>query len=158
MGKHTIKLKKYVDIINEYVLTAVAIKPGYLLELTSAGTLQAHATSGGDVLPMIALEDELQGGAITDDIAASQRVQCWVACRGEEAYMLLANGETAVIGSFLISNGDGTLKVYTADTVSSDEPAYTDYANPIVGQALDAVDMSGSSGVDPDGRIKVRIL
>ena len=157
MAKNTVKLKKYLDVINEYVANA-AITPGHLIELMSTGKVRVHATAGGDVLPMFALEDELQGKGITDAYAALDPVQCWVAVRGEEVYALLANGEIAVIGSFLVSNGDGTLKVYTADTVSSDEPAYTDYANPIVGQALDAVDMSGSSGVDPSGRIKVRVL
>ena len=157
MAKNTVKLKKYLDVINEYVANA-AITPGHLIELMSTGKVRVHATAGGDVLPMFALEDELQGKGITDAYAATDPVQCWVAVRGEEVYALLANAEIAVIGSFLVSNGDGTLKVYTADTVSSDEPAYTDYANPIVGVALDAVDMSGSSGVDPSGRIKIRVL
>ena len=152
MAKHTIKLKRYVDIVNEYVATAVAITPGYLLELTSAGTVQAHSTAAGNAARYIALEDELQGKAITDDYAVSVPIQVWMAVPGEEAYMLLANGQTAVIGSLLESAGDGTLNVHSADSTG----IY--YPKQIVGQALDAVDMSGSSGEDPDGRIKVRFI
>ena len=152
MAKNTIKLKKYVDIINEYVATAVAITPGYLLELTSAGLVQAHSTAGGNAAKYIALEDEMQGNGIDDAYAVSVRIQVWMAVPGEEAYMILKDGQTAVIGSFLESAGDGTLQVYSADSTG----IY--YPNQIVGQALDAVDMSDSSGADPSGRIKVRFI
>ncbi len=60
----------------------------------------------------------------------------------------LADGETAVIGSKLCSNADGTLKLGTAN---------------IVGMALEALDLSESSGEESDGiggfdgRIKIVI-
>ena len=72
---------------------------------------------------------------------------------GDEVYGLLANGETAVIGSKLESYGDGTLRVVDADA-SFDQIG----VQSIVGIALTAVDMSGSSGVDPSGRIHVMII
>lgn len=156
MAKKTIKLKKYLDIINEYVANA-AITPGNLIELMSTGKVRKHSTSGGNATAMFALEDELQGKDIDDDYAAAAPVQCWTPVRGEEVFAWLANGETAVIGSLLASNGDGTLKVYTAPSVGSAE-VYTDYQDPIVGLALEAVDMSGSDLVDPTGRIKIRIF
>lgn len=157
MAKNTIKVKKYVDIVEEYVANAT-ITPGHLVEVMSTGKVRVHATQDGNVLPIFALEDELQGKLITDDYAADDQVQCWITVRGSKVYALLANGETAVIGSFLSSNGDGTLKVITPVTISSDIPTWTEYDNPIVGIALEAVDMSGSSGVDPSGRIIVRIM
>lgn len=151
MAKQTIKLKKYVDIIEQYIAEGT-ITPGHLIELTSSNTVQAHSTSAGNVLPMFALEDELQGNDIDDDYSADDPVQVWVAVRGEIVNCLLANGQDASIGDFLESNGDGTLKVYGADSTG----IY--YPNQIVGQAVDAVDMSGSTLEDPDGRIQVRII
>jgi len=145
MGFNTIKLKKYLDIINEYTATAVAITPGMLIELTSANLVQAHSNEGQNVLPMFALEDELQGKGIDDNYAASDKIQCWVAVRGEEVYAILEDGETIVIGDFLESNGAGLLQKHNPDEADSDD-AITVYTNQIVGIALEAVDLSTSSG------------
>ena len=156
MAKHTIKIKKYLDVVEEYE-AAAAITPGHLVEFTSAGKVQKHSTANGDALPMFALEDEMQGNSISDDYSSGDQVQVWIPQRGAQVYAILANGENASVGSWLSSNGDGTLKVHTATSVDSDD-AYTAYTNQIVAQALEAVDMSGSSGVDPSGRIIVRIV
>ena len=151
MAKNTIILKNRSNAFEEYVATAVAITPGMLLEITSGNLVQAHSTAGGDAIPMFAVEDQLQGGKISTAFEASATIpQCWITHNGDEVYALLANGETAVIGSELVSNGNGELKVFTADTAASIEEK-------ILAIALEAVDMSGSSGVDPDGRISVRI-
>jgi len=152
MAKNTIKLKKYLDVVNEFTATAVAITPGMLLELTSAELVQAHSSEGGPVLPMFALEDELQGKGITDDYAVSAKIQVWTAVRGEEVYALLADGEDVAVGDFLISDGTGKLKAATADSSAVVVEEFP------IAIALEAVDMSGSSGADPSGRIKVVIL
>ena len=152
MAKNTIKLKKYLDVVNEFTATAVAITPGMLLELTSAELVQAHSTEGGPVLPMFALEDELQGKGITDNYAVSAKIQVWTAVRGEEVYALLADGEDVAVGDFLVSDGTGKLKAATADSSAVVVEEFP------IAIALEAVDMSGSSGADPSGRIKVVIL
>lgn len=154
--KRTVKLKKYVDIINEFV-AAAAITPGHLVELIAAGTVQKHATAGGNVLPMFALEDELQGKGITDAYAATDPVQVWTAVRGEEVYAILKNGQNVTIGTFLESAGGGELQAHVADTADSND-ASTNLGNQIVGVALENVDMSGSDGVDPNGRIKIMVV
>ena len=151
MAKETIKLKKYVDIIEQYKAES-AITPGHLLELTSSDTVQPHSVAGGNQLAMFALEDEMQGNEIDDDYSTDDPVQVWVAVRGSIVNCLLANGENASIGDYLESAGDGTLQVYGPDSTGIYFP------NQIVGQAVDAVNMSDSSGVDPDGRIQVRII
>ena len=143
MAKHTIKIKKYADVIEEYTSTAVAITPGMLIEITAADLVQAHSSSAGRALTMFALEDELQGRGIDVNYDVSTKVQCWLPGHGDMVYALLANGETAVIGSWLESNGDGYLKVGTTQPI---------------GQAVEAVDMSDSSAADPTGRIIVRII
>jgi hypothetical protein len=151
MAKNTIKVKKYSDVIEEITATAVALTPGMLIELTSAGLVQAHATAGGDVLPMFALENELEGEGIDDAYAASDKIQVWVPYRGDQVYALLNDGETVVIGDFLESAGNGKLQKHAA--AASDV-----YNNAIVGVAVEAVNMSDSSTADPDGRIIVRII
>jgi len=156
MAKNTVKLKKYLDVNVEYVANA-AITPGHLIELMSTDKVQVHTTAGGNAVKMFALENELEGEGITDDFAADDRVQCWICVPGEEVYAILKDGETVVIGDFLESAGDGTLQKYVADVDSSDDIT-TIYPLQIVAQAIEAVDMSGSSGADPSGRIKVRIV
>ena len=151
MAKNTIKVKKYSDVIEEITATDVAITPGYLLELTSEGLVQAHSTPGGNCLPMFALENELEGEDIDTAYAVSDKIQVWIPNRGDQVYALLNDGETAVIGSWLDSAGNGKLKV--VDTASDDSPVAG-----IVGQAVEAVNMSYSSKADPSGRIIVRIL
>jgi len=160
----TIKLKKYLDIIEEYV-AASAITPGNLVELTSAGTVQNHSTADGDVLQMFALEDELQGNEITDAYAAGDVVQVWIPVRGEIVYGRLADEQNVAIGDFLVSNGDGLLKAYTAESWESADAqsANSIYDHVIVGQVLEAQDLSGldtseSSATTNSQWVKVRLI
>lgn len=152
MKKNTIKLKKYLDVIEEYTATAVAITPGDLLELTSAGLVQAHSTDSGTVLPMFALEDELQGNGIDDDYAACAKIQVWVAVRGEQVFANIADDEVITTGDFLVSNGDGTLKGTTNSSATLDE-----FPSSVVGVALEDLDMTDSDDA-AIGRCAVRIL
>lgn len=154
MAKNTVKLKNYMPtpIMEEYTATAVAITPGKLVELTSAGLVQAHATAAGNVLPaMFVVEDELQGGGIDTNLAASSKVQVWIPTRGDQVYALLKTGETVAIGDALESAGAGLLQKHVADTWTSANVG-TVYGNAIVGVALEAMTASGST------RIKVRIV
>ena len=150
------------EIIEELTATAVVIKPGFLLELASATTVQAHSSAEGNVLPMFAIEDQMQGKAITADYAASTRIQVWIPRRGDIVYAYLADGQTASVGDFLESNGAGALQVHVSETESwenaSAAGAITVPPNPIVGQAIEAVDLSDSANLSALGRIKVRIL
>lgn len=151
MAKKTIKLKKYDDIINEYVAVA-AVTPGMLLEVTAANKVQACSSAGIAVAKVFALEDELQGRTIDTAYAIGDPVQCWMCVPGEEVYAWLADGEDVAIGAKLVSDGAGKLKAMTEDSsaaVVEETP---------IAIALEAVDMSGSSGADPSGRIKVRII
>lgn len=151
MAKQTIKLKKYVDIINEYNAEA-AITPGMLIEVTSSGTVQKNGTALVPCAKMFALEDELQGNTIDTDYDAGDPVQCWSCVPGEEVFAWLADGEDVAIGAKLVSDGAGALKELVADSSGVIIEGYP------VAEAMEAVDMSGSAGVDPTGRIKVRIL
>ena len=150
--RHSVIIKKYSDVIEEFVANA-AITPGHLIEVMSTGLVRAHATVSGNVLPMFALEDELQGNGIDDAYSAADQVQCWVPGRGDIVNAILADGQTIVIGDWLESAGDGTLTKYVADSTG----IYL--TNQLVGQAIEAVNLSGSSGTHPTSglRIQVRI-
>lgn len=166
MAYNTIKLKKYNDIIIEKDAEA-AITPGMILELTSSDTVQAHSSAGQNVSPpLVALENELEGEDIDTNYAADDKVQVWIACRGEVAYLILADGENVSIGDEVESNGAGYLQKHTADVESfesAEAGSITVYPNQIVGIALEALDLSGSSGEESSGtlgynkRIKIMI-
>lgn len=153
MAKNTIVLKNYLNVFEEFT-AAAAITPGHLIELIAAGTVQVHATADGIAIPMFAIENNLEGKGIDDAYIAADKVQVWIPQRGDIVNALLANGETAVIGSKLTSAGDGTLKVY--DVAASG--AVIEAPVLIVGIARNAVDMSGSSALDPDGRIELMVV
>ena len=153
MAQNSIIVQSFTKVQKEYTATAVAITPGMLVEITSAGLVQAHSGVAANVIPMFALEDELQGRGIATNYGVSTRVQVWIPRRGDEVYALLADGQTAVIGSFLESNGAGALQVFVAD-----EPSDQQYPANIVGQAMEAVDLSDSANLSALGRIIIRIL
>ena len=129
---------------------AAAFYPGHLLELTTADKVQKHSTQNGVVTPpMFAIEDNIQGNTIDAAYATTGRAQVWIPQRGDEVYAILADGQNVSIGSKLASNGDGTLKIHTAN---------------IIAVAIEALDLSDSSGGESDGtlgydkRVKVRIV
>lgn len=151
MAKNTILLKNYSDVFEEPLANA-AVTPGHLVEPMTTGKFRVHSTAEGNVIPAFAIEDALQGKGIDDAYAEDDPMRVWYPGRGNIVNALLSNGETAVIGSKLASNGDGTLRVHDPDDSGSIQ------TQAIVGEAVDAVDMSGSSGADPSGRIQVRII
>lgn len=125
-----------------------AITPGMLIYLKSDGTFAKHATAGGSAYPLFALENDLVGKGVDDAYAADEAVQAGWFHSGQYVVARLANGETAVIGSELESNGDGYMRVKDADTSAG---TVIPGSNILV--AEEAVDMSGSSAVDPSGLI-----
>lgn len=156
---NTIKVKKYVDIIEEYNAHDADIKPGHLLELLSTGKVDGHTDDEGLVLPMFALEDELQGKTIDDAYAADAPVQVWIPQRGEQVLAILKDNENVAVGDYLVSAGNGELK---AKTVQESLSSAIELRETIIGQALQAVDLSDSSGAYTptahERRIIVRII
>lgn len=158
--KNTIKLKKYSDVIEEYVAHE-AITPGHLVSLHSTGKVQKHAISEGPVLPMFALEDELQGKGIDEAYAANDPVQVWVPYRGDEVYALIKDGENVAIGDFVESAGGGLLQKYDAnEDLDVSSSGILVHQHTIVGVVVEAVDLSSSSGTYPETgfRVKVKII
>ena len=150
MKKNTIVIKNHVNVRIEKV-AAGTITPGHLVELTSADKVQVHSVASGNALPMFALECEMVGKSIDDNYVADDFVTVAIPTRGDVVYAKLKDGQNVVIGDKLESAGDGTLQKHVPDSTGDI------YVNAIVGIALEAVDMSGSAGVDPSGRIQVLI-
>lgn len=130
---------------------ASTITPGDLLELTSSNTVQPHSSADGRHFRWVAVEQEMVGDGINHDYQSGEVVQINSFRPGDHAFMQLADGENASVGSYLASNGDGKLKVEASSGTG-------DLEGSLVGVALEAVDMSGSSSADPSGRIKVLIV
>lgn len=149
---NTITLKG--DPVQEEFVAAAAFTPGFLLEIASTGKVQKHSTGGGSAYPLFALEDENQGKEISDAYTTDNVALCGWFRKGDKVNALLANGENASIGSLLESNGDGYLRVVDADVSVGDIAVHS-----VVAVARVALDMSGSSGVDPASqRIAVTII
>ena len=163
---NTIKVRSFLKIQDEFTATAAVIKPGMLLQFHTDGKVKAHATANGDVTSkMFALEDELQGKEISNAYDASAKIQVWTATSGDYVYALLADGESVQIGDALESNGDGYLRKHVADSYKFGDSSHTDtiYTSPIVGIAMETLDLSSSSGLESSAlqgaqRILVKII
>lgn len=161
ISQHSIVVKNYVHVYEEYEANA-AITPGMLIELMSTGKVRKHATASGNVLPMFAKEDSLQGKTINDNYAAGDRVQVWVPTRGDIVNALLADEQNVAVGDLLESDGNGRLQKYVAD--KGDSGSYI-YPTQIIGVALEALDLStlpegsesSAGGAYYNPRILVRI-
>ena len=133
-------------------LAAAAVDPGKLLELDSAGKVKHHATAGGRAERAFAVEDDVQGNDKSDQYASGALVQYEIVGPGTIVNARIYNGENIAIGDKLVSQGDGTLKEH--DAYSSATTVEED----VIAVAVEACDMSGSSGEDPTGWCKVRII
>lgn len=169
MAKNTIILKDYLHVRDEKIADA-ALYPGMLLELDSDDEVSPHSVEGGNALPiMFAVENELEGEGIDDQYAAGDKVFVWIPQRGDEVYAILKDDSTeVVIGTALESAGDGYLQPHVSDVESfesAEAGSITVYPNQIVAIAIEALDLSNSSGSEESSaplgynkRIKVRIV
>lgn len=147
-NNNSIVLRRYNKIVIEKA-AAEAVYPGMILELTSADQVKKHATSGGDVTPlMVAFEDELQGKAKEEAYIAGARVQVLILQRGDMFLGILADGQNVAIGDKLMSNGLGQLTKLVVEQVNSADAQQvnTIYSAPIVGIAMEAQDLSALDG------------
>jgi hypothetical protein len=140
---NTIVGKGYVNIRDEKVANA-AITPGMLVERMSTDKVKAHATAGGPVNALFAIENENEGEDIDDDYAATDIVKLWRPVPGEQVYAIVddTTQDDIVIGDFLESAGDGRLRKITTNTSAG----LNEFSNSIVGVALEAVDQAGAGG------------
>jgi len=127
-----------------------AITPGHLLERTATG-VKVHAAAGAKAQRIFAVEDENQGKEIDDAYTTAARCFFKTFRPGDLVLARIKNGENIAIGDWLTSGAAGVLAEAAADSSG------TIIEQDVVGVALSACDMSGSSGVDPDGTCIVEI-
>ena len=98
--------------LNKELDAAGAITPGHLIERDGSGTVVVHSTAAGRAAAMFARENDLKGDDITVAYASGDRVQMLMFPKGGEVNALVAASAPAiVVGDFLESAGDGTLRV-----------------------------------------------
>lgn len=153
---HSVKLT--AGGVQNEAKVASAITPGMLGELDSSLNLQPHSTSGGNVAPIIiCLMSELEGEDIDDAYAANDRAQYLIPYPGQQVVLRIADGQNVAANDLLMSNGDGYMRVAT-DQVDSSADVTTIYPRRLVARALEAMDMSSSSGGDGTGKCKCVIV
>ena len=152
MANNTIVLRGTKET-QETAIASGSVYPGHLVEPTSAAdTYKVHAVAGGGGPACFAIEDELKGNDIDDVYATTSRMQIYFAKPGDVIYVKIANGEDIAIADKLVSNGNGEFKEHTKDSSA------TIVEQHVFGYAMDAVDMSASSGKDPSGWCRMRVI
>ena len=124
----------------------LALSPGMLLEIDTAGKVKPHATASGPHLKLFAKEDTLQGRIRATAYAVADKVMCHYGVSGDSLDLILKDGEVIVIGDAMTSNADGKLKKYVAPAAAADDFH-------IIGYAEEAL-----SPVGADGFISTRLV
>lgn len=128
-----------------------AITPGYLVDRNASDELIPHGGAGLNAIPMFALENDVIGKEIDVDYILGDNVITAMPERGGEVYGLVAAGAAAiVIGDFLESAGDGTLRKVVTSAATADTARVS-----VVARAIEAVDNSGGTA---EARIKVEVV
>ena len=116
----------------EGTLTASALYPGTCLEmapvaLTSGRQVlraDSHGTSSGGLVraPIVAREDENQGGTVTKQYAASSRVFAYVPSPGEEINVIVkqqsGTSPSVTVGEIFMVDTSGFLDVYSSGVMA----------------------------------------
>jgi len=108
MASKSIVLRAAGSETQEFTLTAVVVRPGELLELTSAGLMQANSSAQDAIAaPYFAQEDSLQGNDLDDNYAASALAKVVTGKRGARINAIA--GAAVAVGSAVESAGNGKL-------------------------------------------------
>ena len=131
------------------------ITPGHLLAINASGKYVVHPTAAGRAMRIFADMADLIGKGIDDNYSVNDNVYAWVVPQGAEINALVAASATAiVVGDYLESAGDGTLRKATAASGLAVPNGGGTVVLPgnAVAQALEAVDNSAGGTA---ARIKV---
>ena len=118
--------------IDEQLSASAAITPGNLVEVDT-GQWRRHANAGLNAAASFALERDELGNDFDVDYAASDLVKVGRFRPGDKVNALIASGQNLVIGEFVESAGDGTLRTLTTDSATDDTQRVS-----VVGQSAEA--------------------
>ena len=153
MAHRTIIAQQFGEPVQIERSAVAALNPGHVLELTAADKLQKHSTAGGNIVPLlVALEDDLQGKEVLEAYAADDIIRGWIPRSGDQVILVLKEGENIAIGDVVESAGAGEVQEHVVDTSDSSTPT-TVYGNQIIGTAVEALNLSDSSGADSASRL-----
>lgn len=139
MALKTIIIKGRDKAIRKEGKAIAAITPGELIEIAPTG-VQRHSTAVGNAARTFAVENELFGKDIDTDYAIADQVLYGAMPPGSEVYALLeASSAAVIIGDFLTSAGDGSLRKQAAAAATPDTAREA-----VVAQAIEAVTPGGS--------------
>ena len=108
------------DGVQKEGIADAAITPGYLVEVMTTGNIRKHAGAGLNTQAAFALENEVIGEGIDDAYAIADNCIYSVLGNGAEVYALVANAVVVVVGSYLESAGDGTLRPLATSAATAD--------------------------------------
>lgn len=117
MAYRTILLKG--DPIRKELKAGGTITPGHICQRNSANSVVVHPTAGGNISPIVAIEDSLQGKGIADTYSSGDRVHLVYLSSGMEVLLILAISQTIAIGDLLESNGNGQVRKHTVQAADS---------------------------------------
>jgi len=115
MARRCIKLKGQPQQSEEYS-ASVAITPGMLLEVESAGTVKPHSSADAAVAPIFALEREEMGKDIDTAYAIGDCVKSGHFGPGMRVNALIPSGQNLARGAYVQSNGNGMVKAIASGT------------------------------------------
>ena len=115
MARRCIKLKGQPQQSEEYA-ASVAITPGMLLEVESAGTIKPHSSADAAASPIFALEREEMGKDIDTAYAIGDTVKSGHFHPGCRVNALVPSGQKLARGAYVQSNGDGKVKAVASGT------------------------------------------
>ena len=137
----------------EGLASTSTIYPGHLVEMTNAAldTWKLFATAGAKGEKAVAIEDDLQGNPVSTAYTQNNRIQVNIYKSGEECIVRVANGENIAKGDKLVRAANGEVAEAAVDSSG------TIVEQEVIGIALEAKDLSDSSGADPsDVMIRMR--
>lgn len=103
-------------------VAAVALTPGELVEIDSAGKYAPHGTAKGFAQRAFVLENELAGEGIEIDIAVANQVPVNIFSADALVLAFLAISQTIAVGDKLESAGNGNLRALTVFAQSGTTP------------------------------------
>jgi hypothetical protein len=159
---HTILLAGTATYPQEVLAGEADIKPGMLVTFGTggdAGRLIKHATANGNAAAMFADVNTTPQRGTTEAIDVvyndGETVKWFMPHRGAEVYAFVPAEAAAIVkGNLLVSNGDGTLKIFAAQASNEGGSAtYTIQVQAPVAVAAEAIDNSTNTA----GPVRIRV-